>query len=401
MRHDGIAFAEIEGFRPLLLDLHVPDEVKNPPVVVWVHGGGFRTGDRRYLPWTYPEESVWDTLLAAGVACASVDYRFTREATWPAQAEDVTAAIRFLRENAEQLGIDATRIGTWGESAGGHLALIAAYTDPDVRATVGFYPLTDILSSGRDEHDAAEAQLIGGVPSTLPYLARSASPTNYVGPKTPPTMLVHGDDDKVLPATQSAMLHERLLGAGAQSVLRPVPGADHCFEGHTDVQGLIDEAVAFLRANLGLHVERHQGDHGRPDAGRGEGQPSVGADGVELAEEDAVAAVDEVDEVEAVEDVEATEATETEAAEVAEVAEVAETTEVVEAVAPDDRTARTPSDVRTPQDVRTPNDVRTPSDIRTPQDVRAAHDARGGEQHGRPGEQHGEGSRRERHDPRQ
>jgi acetyl esterase/lipase len=248
--HSGITYADVPGFRPLLLDLHVPDDVVDPPVVVWIHGGAFVSGDRRYLPGTFRPGIVWDALNAAGIACATIDYRFSGEAIWPAQRDDVAAALTFLRANATTLGIDANRIATWGESAGGHLALMAGLTDPQVRCVVGYYPLTDIVVLGNDDSGAPETHLLGGPASTRPDLAHDASPIDHITSATPPCLLVHGDADKLLPASQSERMHARLTEAGVRSTYRPVPGADHCFEGYADVPGLIDEAVTYLRSNI-------------------------------------------------------------------------------------------------------------------------------------------------------
>ena len=128
--YSGLTYAEIPGYRPLLLDLHVPDDAAGLPVVVWIHGGGFTAGDRRYLPPTLAPGSVFAALTGAGLACATVDYRLAAEADWPAQREDIAAAVSFLRATAGEYGLDAARIGLWGESAGGHLALMAGLTDP-------------------------------------------------------------------------------------------------------------------------------------------------------------------------------------------------------------------------------------------------------------------------------
>lgn len=136
----------IRGFRPLLLDLHLPEGIDHPPVVVWIHGGGFDSGDRRWLHRTFPDNSVFNGLVDAGIACASIDYRLSGEASWPAQAEDVSAAIEFLRAHADDYDLDASRVGTWGDSAGGLLALMAAFTVPRIKAAAAWYPITDIAA---------------------------------------------------------------------------------------------------------------------------------------------------------------------------------------------------------------------------------------------------------------
>jgi acetyl esterase/lipase len=248
----GLTFAEIPGFRPLLLDLHVPDEARLPvPVVIWIHGGGWRSGDRRYLPSTLAPGSVFTALTGAGLACATVDYRLSREAGWPAQRDDVAAAIGFLRARAGEYGLDMTRLGTWGESAGGQLALLAALTSPGVRAVVAWYPLTDFsLLPAAAFGEEPDRRALGRRLANYPDLLTEASPVTHVTSAAPPALLVHGDQDQLLPAVHSERYHEALTAAGVESACRIVPGAGHCFEGYADVPGLIGESVAFLAGQL-------------------------------------------------------------------------------------------------------------------------------------------------------
>ena len=248
-----VAYAELHGFRPLLLDLYVPPAsavpttpTDLPPLVVWIHGGGFHSGDRRVLPETYPPNSVFDRLVAAGVAVATVDYRFSGEATFPAQIDDVHAAIDYLRRFAPAYGFDADRIGTWGESAGGALAALAGLTSGQVSAVVAWYPLTDLAHHHAERSDSVEAELLGAAPAAVPELAAAASAVMRVTGDAPPFLIVHGDADGVLPLDQSERLHTALLTVGASSTLHVVPGADHCFEGYGDIGGLVDESVTFL-----------------------------------------------------------------------------------------------------------------------------------------------------------
>ncbi|MDQ1726860.1 MAG: hypothetical protein QOK14_905, partial [Frankiaceae bacterium] len=129
-------FQYVRGYRPLDLDLYVPAGVVSPPVVVWIHGGSFHSGDRRGMPPTVAPGAVFDVLTSAGMAVASIDYRLSGEAHFPAQLEDVHAAIAYLTSNAEALGVRQGRLGVWGESAGGCLAALAALTSAEVAAAV-------------------------------------------------------------------------------------------------------------------------------------------------------------------------------------------------------------------------------------------------------------------------
>ena len=254
-----VAYAELHGYRPLLLDLYVPPAIAEPttpadlpPLVIWIHGGGFHSGDRRILPETYPPNSVFDRLVAAGVAVATVDYRLSGEAIFPAQIEDVHTAIDYLRRFAPAYGFDADRIGTWGESAGGALAALAGLTSGQVSAVVAWYPLTDLANHHAERSDSVEAELLGAAPATVPELAAAASAVTRVTADAPPFLIVHGDADGVLPLDQSERLHQALLATGASSRLHVVPGADHCFEGYGDIGGLLDESVTFLSRMLSV-----------------------------------------------------------------------------------------------------------------------------------------------------
>jgi acetyl esterase/lipase len=248
---------------PTLLDLYLPDGVARPPLVVWVHGGSFVSGDRVTLPATLSPGSVFGALNSAGLACASIDYRLAPAARYPAPVEDTRAALAFLTGRAERYGYDGRRLGLWGESAGGLLALLAGLSTPGVGAVVGWYPVTDILampvfSGAGPLAEAPEFALFGASPKAVAELAAEASPINRVTAAAPPVLLVHGEADRTVPVSQSLRLHERLLAAGADSTLLVVSGADHCFEGHPDIRGLLDESVGFL-------VEHLAGGMGGPD----------------------------------------------------------------------------------------------------------------------------------------
>ncbi|WP_329562709.1 alpha/beta hydrolase [Kitasatospora sp. NBC_01266] len=253
--HEGLNYAVPPGFRPLLLDLHLPPRPADGapvPVVVWVHGGGFHSGDRRELPQTLPPGSLWAALTGAGIAVATVDYRLSGEARFPAQSADLAAALDFLRRHAAAFGLDTTRLAFWGESAGGTLAALAAFAHPSaVAALVLWYPNTDLLDRHPDRADSPEGLLLGGPPRELAALAAQGSPVAQVPADPPPTLLVHGTADVTVSCAHSERLCELLLAAGGRAELRLVPGAAHLFEGHPDVPALVGEALAFLVRELG------------------------------------------------------------------------------------------------------------------------------------------------------
>ncbi len=275
--HRGVAYAVVRGFRPLLLDVHVPAGAAGPvPCVVWVHGGGWEAGDRRWPPAEWPLDLLFGSLVAAGLAVATVDYRLSGEARHPAQVHDVKAAVRFVRDRAAVLGIDPDRIGIAGESAGGHLAAMVALTPGDreldgdvghelvdpgtstaVRAAAILYGVTDFAAqldpdgvAPADLLGAPEVRLLGATPEQAPTLAATASPVSHASASAPATLLISGDADTVVPLDQSVRLRDVLVAAGAPDVvLEVVPGAGHCFDG-VDPAGPVATVVRFLADRL-------------------------------------------------------------------------------------------------------------------------------------------------------
>ena len=276
--HRGVTYAVVRGFRPLLLDVHVPVAAPSPvPCVVWVHGGGWEAGDRRHPPADWPLDLLFGAFLDAGLAVATVDYRLSGEAHHPAQVHDVKAAVRFVRDRAGVLGIDPDRLGVAGESAGGHLAAMIALTagqpaldgdvgrdlvDPRVstavRAAAILYGVTDFAAqvdalglAPEDLPATPEVRLLGATPEQAPALAAAASPVSHASASAPPMLLISGDADRIVPLDQSVRLRDALVAAGAADVvLEVVPGADHCFDG-VDPAGPVATIAAFLADRLG------------------------------------------------------------------------------------------------------------------------------------------------------
>jgi acetyl esterase/lipase len=267
--YSGVTYAVLVGYRPLQLDLWVPDGLVLPPLIVWIHGGAWLFGDRRYLPETLRPNQLFDQSLAAGLAIASIDYRHSREAAFPAQLHDVKAAIRFLRTHSDELGIDTSRIGVWGESAGGHLAALVGLTgdrrdlegdvgiigsSSAVDAVVDWYgpsnietvprkTLPPVIAAMAPELASPEDVLVEGAEENTRF---AASPINHVRMDAPPFLIVHGKDDQVVPYEQSEQLAAALESAGAPVRLVPVEGADHIFTGYADVDALVRLSVQFL-----------------------------------------------------------------------------------------------------------------------------------------------------------
>jgi acetyl esterase/lipase len=266
VRPDGARFyasavyATVPGHRPLRLDLRVPPGEGPWPLAIWVHGGGWRTGDRRLLPHTIAPLGFFDRIQRRGYAVASVDYRLSAEARFPAPLHDVKAAVRWLRAHAAELALDAGRFALWGESAGGHLAALAGLTadgslageagvsgvSSAVGAVVDWYGVSDLLAMGGNDPDSSTAQLLGAPPAEVRDLAVLASPTEHAREDAPPFLCVHGVADRVVPYSQSEHLAAMLHAYGARCDLHPVPGAGHVFEGAADVAALVEASVDFL-----------------------------------------------------------------------------------------------------------------------------------------------------------
>jgi acetyl esterase/lipase len=224
------------------LDLYVPTSGTNAPLIVWIHGGAWRMGNRRGCP-ALP-------FLREGYAVASVDYRLSQDAVFPAQIDDCKAAIRWLRANARKNGIDPERIGAWGSSAGGHLAALLGTTgnlkafdvgenldvSSKVEAVCDWFGPTDFTQMSKfpsnmnhDAPDSPEALLIGGPVQENKEKAARANPITYVSRDDPPFLIMHGDQDMTVPMNQSELLATALRRAGAPVTFQVVRNGRHGF----------------------------------------------------------------------------------------------------------------------------------------------------------------------------
>lgn len=264
------------GGRDLALDILRPDLPLDPPrpLVIWIHGGGWHSGDRAPSPNA--------PLARHGFVTASVSYRFSDEAIFPAPIHDVKAAIRFLRANAARWGIDPDRIGIWGHSAGGHLAALAAATpnlpelegdggnpgvDTSLRAAVPLSPPADFLvdwfaqSSFPDNEGALDAvsRLFGGLDLDDPAsrdLARLASPVHHASGDDAPMLIVHGTQDDIVPVEQGRALVSAQQAHGADVSLLELPHDDHRLqsmfgEEYVYDSPALDEVIDFFERTLG------------------------------------------------------------------------------------------------------------------------------------------------------
>ncbi len=219
------------------LDLYLPEKAAGPlPVIVWVHGGGWRGGSKENCPAV--------PFAAKGYAVASINYRLSQHAIFPAQIEDCKAAVRWLRAHAKAYNLDPERFGAWGSSAGGHLvALLGTSGDikeleggggnPEqssrVQAVVDWYGPTDFTRMGgkHDSPTSAESLLLGGPVQEHKDRAAKANPITYVSKDDPPFLILHGDKDTLVPLSQSELLADALKKAGAEVTLRVIRGAGH------------------------------------------------------------------------------------------------------------------------------------------------------------------------------
>jgi acetyl esterase/lipase len=225
----------------LFLDLYQPDPLPDQPLpaVIYIHGGAWRRGDKAL--------SKPPMLAETGrYIVASINYRLSDQAIFPAQLHDCKAAVRFLRANAARYGIDGGRIGAWGYSAGGHLAALLATTggrpelegasgspgaDSAIQAAVCVAAPSDLSRMGgwHNEPDSPEALLLGGPPGERVDLARQANPLSYIHPAVPPMLLIHGEDDDTVPVSQSQILYDALAQAGLPATFVRLPRSGHNF----------------------------------------------------------------------------------------------------------------------------------------------------------------------------
>ena len=260
------------GDRDLLGILYLPTVATGlRPAIVVVHGGGWRKGRPESV------RGFGELLGQAGFVCLLADYRLTAEACWPAQIEDVKCAIRFLRASANSLEVDPERIGIVGDSAGGHLALMAAVPctfegsgghaahSSAVAAVCSMYGPTRVRF---DQERANYVALMGEQANEEDY--DRASPITYDLKDFPPCLLIHGVEDKAVPVSNSVDFHDRLKQLGQPVDLHLFPGLRHAFDRKTAEEGARMVDVADPRSVHGRTVvqiiERFFGEHLRRDA---------------------------------------------------------------------------------------------------------------------------------------
>ncbi|WP_311243593.1 alpha/beta hydrolase [Microbacterium sp. WCS2018Hpa-23] len=250
-----LSFAEVDvaqpdGFRPLSIDLRTPD-VGGAPVIVFLHGGGWCRGSRKVFTPGMSDAESFELIVAAGYAVASCEYRLSGEARFPAQLDDVDAAIDWLHTHGAEYGVDPTRVVLWGVSAGATLASLVGLRRSDVRGVVDWFGPADIAAMADHEtrevpDHTREAQWIGGRAAERPEAARAASPLSQVHRKAPPFHISHGTADALVPFAQSEVFAEALRAADVDVELVPVEGGGHFWRNVSDTRPLFDAALQFV-----------------------------------------------------------------------------------------------------------------------------------------------------------
>ena len=229
-----VVYATIPGFRALHLDLYRPVRANAPlPLIVFLHGGAWAFANPRAGAAFRNFPAILAHLAETGYVVASVEYRFSGEATFPAQVEDVQSALRFLRTNSARFGIDDTRVGLWGMSGGAYLAAMAAMNCAEkscVQGWVGWFGIYDFTSE--TSPDANLRHVLGcGPNSCTPEVLERVSPIRYADGGDPPVLLVHGTADEPFVSQELA---ERLRAAGATADVLLIPQASHGFIGPSE-----------------------------------------------------------------------------------------------------------------------------------------------------------------------
>jgi acetyl esterase/lipase len=228
----GIEFAKPNGV-PLTVDVYRPVSAGPHPILLQLYGGAWQRGS----PEDNPTFAAY--FASKGYLVIALDYRHAPEWKWPAQIQDVRAALGWVIAHAAEYEGDRSRIAVIGRSAGAQLALVAAYQAgmPLVRAVASYYGPVDLVEGWRrpPRPDPLDVRAIletylGGTPETVPAAYHDASPVTYARPRVPPTLLVYGARDHIVEARFGGELNDRLQATGATSVLLEIPWAEHAFD---------------------------------------------------------------------------------------------------------------------------------------------------------------------------
>lgn len=245
--HPDLMFAD-RGNRKLFLDLLLPEGIARPPLVMVIHGGGWKQGDRK--------DEGYEWLVEHGHAMARIEYRYSHEARFPAQEEDCIAALEWLAAHQREFGYDASRIAALGTSAGGQLALLLGCgPDRRIAAVIAYCPPCDFILRAVDQPQSTERpggqvhDLLGTPPGGNPDLARHASPAHRIHKGTAPCLVFHCAQDQTVLGNQPLSLMDACFHANVDATLVAVPHGGHCDESmRTGARR--ETALAFLRNHL-------------------------------------------------------------------------------------------------------------------------------------------------------
>jgi acetyl esterase/lipase len=278
---EDIAYAPAgAGGRGHLLDLYLPagESTGLRPVLIWSSGSAWLSDDGKA-----GAAEVAAALVPRGWAVAGVSVRSSAQACFPGQVHDIKAAIRWLRANAADHGLDRERFATMGNSSGGWVAAMAALVGAEsgmegelgvagepsgVQAAVDLYGPTDFAqmdehmidpgfavfnaaagtTTGHADARSPESRLVGAAIETVPDLVAAANPARYASAGAPPLLIVHGDADPLVPHHQSELLHAALCEAGADATFVSVPGVGHEHPYLTDPAASAGRAVSSSRS---------------------------------------------------------------------------------------------------------------------------------------------------------
>jgi triacylglycerol lipase len=238
-----VVFQEVAG-EQVKADLYRPNSEESLPAIIMIHGGAWMAGDK----WNVIDHAI--QMAESGFVVMAINYRLAPAHPWPAQLEDCQAALKWISEHRKQWNADMDRVGVWGYSAGGHLALMIALQQgpdvPRVRACVAGGPPCDL------DFIPLKSQMLsaflGGSREQFPERYREASPIHLLSSDDPPLYIFHGEDDSIVPIENSQKLHRKSVALGIQNDYRMVSNLGHLMT-FIDRQSRLD-AIDFLKKHL-------------------------------------------------------------------------------------------------------------------------------------------------------